>query len=316
MRETGLETDVAHMFATDMTGHRLIVRLDQGLHRHLVFESREHSWNNRFELITAPGSLTITGDRGAYTFRRLADMFQFFRSNPDRPHRINIGYWAEKLPDGGRSVKDYSEQVARVWIKEHLDEAIKERDAIQLEFDWEYAEEIDAWRDEVAEVSEGDTGDDAMSLEFYPMPEQDEEWPELVKARELVEQAVELIFDYDSDGMLGYEDGARQLLAKLENIGLVGDTWEWDLSDWDFHFIWCLHAIAWGIQQYDNAVRSGLHKIRTGPMPWDTPLPTTAPTKPERQQLERIDFTVTMAAAPRPAAAKPVSTAAVAGGVL
>lgn len=29
------------------------------------------------------------------------------------------------------------------------------------------------------------------------------------------------------------------------------DTWEWSLKDWDWSFLWCCHAIVWGIAQYD-----------------------------------------------------------------
>lgn len=32
------------------------------------------------------------------------------------------------------------------------------------------------------------------------------------------------------------------------------DAWEWDLKDYTYSFIWCCHAIAWGIQQYDHAL--------------------------------------------------------------
>ena len=30
------------------------------------------------------------------------------------------------------------------------------------------------------------------------------------------------------------------------------DTWECDFKDYTVHFIWCLYAIVWGIQQYDK----------------------------------------------------------------
>jgi hypothetical protein len=30
-------------------------------------------------------------------------------------------------------------------------------------------------------------------------------------------------------------------------------SWEWDLTDWSHHFLWCCHAIQWGIGQYDAA---------------------------------------------------------------
>lgn len=29
------------------------------------------------------------------------------------------------------------------------------------------------------------------------------------------------------------------------------DFWEYDNTEYTFHFTWCLHAIVWGIQQYD-----------------------------------------------------------------
>lgn len=29
------------------------------------------------------------------------------------------------------------------------------------------------------------------------------------------------------------------------------DVWEWDFQEWDYRFVWCLNAIAWGIGQYD-----------------------------------------------------------------
>jgi hypothetical protein len=309
MRSTDLETDVAHMFAADVTGHRLIVRHDAGIYRHLVFQSREHSWNNRFELITAPGSLTITGDRGSHTFRRDYDMFSFFRCNPDRPHRINASYWAEKLPNNGREVQKYSEQAARVMIKQYLDEAVEERDELRKEFDEENARQLESWAEDLR--AEGiEQGDPDYPP---PTPEREKDWPELVAAEEKLEKAYRILSDAEYDGALAYDESLRPVLRELEEIGLVGDTWEWDLTDYDFHFLWCLHAIAWGIQQYDKAVRSGLHKIRTAPMEWDTPLPTDAPTRPDRQQVPTIDFMDP----PEPRPARPqMITAEITGGVL
>lgn len=58
--------------------------------------------------------------------------------------------------------------------------------------------------------------------------------------REAVERAGEL---YDE------EDG-RRLLRDLEDDGILSDTWEWDLRDYDRQFLWCCHAIAWGVQHY------------------------------------------------------------------
>jgi len=272
----GDEAAVAAMFASDVERHRLIVKHDQGLYRHLLFTQREHSWCDWFELISTPGMLTIAGDHGTHSFRRDTDMFRFFRSNPDRPHRINPGYWAEKTHDHGASVKAYDEDLLRRLVDDHLQEAIRHRDAIQAELDEENSRQLLEFLEDLK--AEGvEFGDPEYPA---PTPERAEDWPELIKARELVEQAEELIRDYDADDSLRFEEGARDLLRELEKIGLVSDTWEWDLRDWDSHFLWCLNAIAWGIQQYDRAIRDGLHVVRTGPMPWDTPLPTTPPAVP------------------------------------
>lgn len=254
---TELELDVAASFAVDVAEHCLIVRQDQGLHRHLVFERAEHSWNNRFELITAPGSLTITGSRGSFTFRRLTDMFQFFRCDPDRPHRINIDYWAEKLPDSGRSVQVHSEQA----VKELLEEALKE----WVEYGYadaseRYQRDLQAWEANTAR------------FQFNKPAEP-----------KTVEELRETIEEHETYGSgLQFAEGARELLAELERLGVASDTWEWDLNDWDFHFVWCLHAIAWGIQQYDRAVRDGLHTPAEAPTGAASALPTVAPELPLR----------------------------------
>ena len=50
------------------------------------------------------------------------------------------------------------------------------------------------------------------------------------------------------------ESGARQVLDGFAFCDFrFHDTWEWDLHDWDWTFLWCCHAIRWGIRQYDAA---------------------------------------------------------------
>ena len=60
-----------------------------------------------------------------------------------------------------------------------------------------------------------------------------------------------LIEDYEADGLLDHRDGARDLLRELERIGFASDTWEWDLTDWSFHYLYACHSIVWAIAQYD-----------------------------------------------------------------
>jgi hypothetical protein len=85
------------IFLNDVANHKLHVKLDQGVYRHLVFEQPRHQFLHRFEIVTTPWRLMITGDMGAWVFARLEDMFEFFRS-PDGS--INRSYWAEKLQNG------------------------------------------------------------------------------------------------------------------------------------------------------------------------------------------------------------------------
>lgn len=104
-------------FLADVSGHTMTVIKDDGQHRHLRFRNNG-SFNQAFEIITWPGYLAIVGDMGDYVFARITDMFEFFRGNS-----INLSYWAEKVQASGREgVKEYSEEIARAWVKEQLDE--------------------------------------------------------------------------------------------------------------------------------------------------------------------------------------------------
>lgn len=83
-------------FARDTAEGKMEVMRDDGLYRHLRFrmDGGGFRW---FDIVTWPGRLVITGDCETFTFTRLADMFEFFRSGGAR---INPGYWQEKIIDG------------------------------------------------------------------------------------------------------------------------------------------------------------------------------------------------------------------------
>ncbi|MBM0277230.1 hypothetical protein [Micromonospora tarensis] len=55
------------------------------------------------------------------------------------------------------------------------------------------------------------------------------------------------------NGDAGHEEEARELLRFWEDKGVFSDTWEWDLTDWTWSYLWCCHAIVAGIGQYDAA---------------------------------------------------------------
>lgn len=104
--------DVASRFANDIAEHEMTVLHDEGLYRHVMFKIPRTTMY-RFDLITWSGHLSIAGDMGSCTFRRLEDMFTFFNEP-----RVNLGYWAEKVIAG--EVRAYSEDVFREWVAEEM----------------------------------------------------------------------------------------------------------------------------------------------------------------------------------------------------
>ncbi len=85
----------AESFLKDVASHKMVVCSGGGpLYRHLKFKRSEpNSWNQWFELVTWPGALAISGDMGSFIFRRVDDMFSFFRRSE---LGINESYWSEK----------------------------------------------------------------------------------------------------------------------------------------------------------------------------------------------------------------------------
>jgi hypothetical protein len=79
--------------------HWMDIVRDDGENRHIRFQQRGTGVYH-FDIITWPGKLCITGDCGTFVFRRLPDMFEFFRST--QRGRINAQYWAEKVIAEGR----------------------------------------------------------------------------------------------------------------------------------------------------------------------------------------------------------------------
>ncbi|MFG1963162.1 hypothetical protein [Nonomuraea sp. NPDC049028] len=52
---------------------------------------------------------------------------------------------------------------------------------------------------------------------------------------------------------IAVEAEARESLERFKHEGFrFYDVWEWDLRDFHWHYLWCCHAIVWGISQYDS----------------------------------------------------------------
>lgn len=107
---------IAARFAHDTAHHEMTILHDDGLYRHVRFArpGRSMYW---FELVTWPGALSFTGDMGAFTFRRLDDMFAFFGGNG-----LRAEYWSEKILDGRERTTSYDEDVFEQLVTKHLAE--------------------------------------------------------------------------------------------------------------------------------------------------------------------------------------------------
>ena len=243
----GAETDMAERFPKDVAEHHMTVLRDDGLYRHVRFlrvaanpetgkpEKSSFYW---FDLITWPGCLAVNGDCGSFLFSRTDDMFEFFRGG-----RINPGYWAEKVRAGGR-VKEYSEDRFRELVADYINSGDEEFPSLAQEWpglagavekqiftDGEIWHEHGA-RAALTEFSHGVTFKGkcpSCDAAVEGLPEADAySWASQHRV-----QAGHAVYPSRDDG---FE---------------FTDVWEWDLSDWDWQFLWCCHAIQQGIAWYD-----------------------------------------------------------------
>lgn len=168
--------------------HELATLHSDGLYRHYRMKKPGTGiWH--WDIITWPDHLCIDGDiGGGLVFSRDPDMIEFFRSGlrygmySDGAPMFAIGYWAEKLSRGPKSVRTYSPDVFMRQVNEALIVG-------------------PAGSTEVLELSE--------------------------VAKSVAE----------------FEHEAREWLDQ-ERRAVGYDTWEWDLTDWDHHFILSCYAIA------------------------------------------------------------------------
>lgn len=205
-------------FLGDVKDHEMTIHHAADDIRRIQF-SRNGSSVYRFDIITWPGFLAITGDMGAYVFSRTFDMFDFFwMDNNDFNLRdgqklsINPGYWAEKLQAEDKQSK------AEEWSKESFEEAVEEY------------------------------------LASYFDGEEDAEFEEAVRAE--VQENVSFMVEAEYEAMCAIEEFEYVHPTRDQNNNLVTrtfrfqDFWEYDCKKYSFHYIWCLYAIVWGIKQY------------------------------------------------------------------
>lgn len=206
-------------FLKDVADHVLHVDRDDGVYRHLRFR-RPGTYCFGFDIITYPGHLVMSGDMGSWVFTRLNDMFDFFREkargkDPDALH-INRSYWAEKLVAINRGgVKEFSYDT----------------------FEQKVRDVVAEWQKEQGEQAESDIEGGQSNPKPYVVPD----------------DLQDLIDDLLSAGQDG-EHAAHLALQDFDDPEKrihFTDTWEWDLTEYTFHYVWGCYAIAWAIKQYD-----------------------------------------------------------------
>lgn len=102
-------------FKADIGKHEMRILREDGVARHVRFQ-RPGTMCMHFDLITWPGYLCYTGDMGTYVFKRLEDMFQFFRRADDE--RIDYRYWAEKVEASDKcdGIKEFTQEKFRAVV--------------------------------------------------------------------------------------------------------------------------------------------------------------------------------------------------------
>ncbi|AXN51269.1 hypothetical protein DSM43518_04811 [Mycobacterium marinum] len=215
------------MLEVSTRNHQMAVLRDEGLYRHIRFaEPGTSIW--RFDLVTWPGHLVITGDLEDFHFARLADMFEFFR-NP--VGYINASYWAEKLR-GPTRYKSYSPDRFKQRVFEYFWESRA----------WTPGPHRPLWQAICDRVLSDDVIHD-----------------ECTARQALSNFRFHLINDpLPSEPVEDFRPHRIQRPAQPTHraacdIFEFTDSWEWDFREYDYHFLVSLHAIVWGINQYDRA---------------------------------------------------------------
>jgi hypothetical protein len=201
-------------FLTDVKAHEMTILRDDGVYRHLRF-AKPGTGNQRFDLVTWPGHLSYSGDMGDYTFDRLFDMFQFFRTDRRSAGErlgINLHYWAEKVQASDRR------HGLTCFDGERFEEVVREQ---RLE-----------WIKRSARLGTLNKAE----------------------RRDLWEAIEDEVLSHSDDGeheatsaALDFSHGAGGKVYRFE------DLWEHRLTAFAGHYVWCCYAIAWGIAKYDAA---------------------------------------------------------------
>lgn len=232
--------EIAARFARDIASHEMTVLHDDGLYWHLRFATHQGGfyW---YDLITVPYALIFRGDGEAYVFTIDAteDMFVLFRKSSHKGS-INPGYWSEKLRSSRDAATTYSQKLFEEEVARDL--AIAEEDYpgiteawaehVESEFNIEYEEEARRALDEFRFGEQHQASCDKCDWQF----EDESRTAATLKLHR------------------HRRDAGEEHTGTVRDLTFVfSDTWEWQLQDFNWWFLWACHAILAGIAEYDAA---------------------------------------------------------------
>ena len=206
-------------FLKDIERHEMHILRDDGVYRHVRFK-RQGSMCMHFDLVTWPGYLCYTGDMGTYVFTRLNDMFEFFRRDTgERQYRIDFRYWAEKCEgaDKGDGVQEFDVEAFRAAVKRQGARIIRSHRA-----------RAKLSKDERRELWE------QLQTDVLDLLDPRQEQVAFNRAYE---------FSYAKGSFL--DPGHENFHLELEDFP--------SCKRYSHRFLWCCHALAWGINVYDTA---------------------------------------------------------------
>ena len=193
-------------FLKDVAAHEMTVLQNEGVYRHLRFaNAKQNAWNQWFEIVTWPNKLAVSGDMGTWVFKRLHDMFNFFRSK-DGELKINPDYWGEKVESESRAEGPHKKFRSGNFKAALIDTL----------------NAIDTLNEDAPSETQKQKIITALSYDIFHI----DNAPEARRA----------LLEFE------YED-----FKFPDPIGLV----EAVSNSYSSHYIWCLYAIVWGIQQFD-----------------------------------------------------------------
>lgn len=202
-------------FLNDVKYHQINIVKDDGVNRFIRFK-KDKSSTYWFDLVTWPGFMCISGDCGTYVFSRLNDMFEFFRMADNDFNKR----------------KDRLLNINPSYWGEKLEATGRSG---YMEFD------SDIFAQRVKEY-----------FDIY--------MAEDIEDEELKEELWDAI---ENDVLSNSHDGEYRAYDAVHNFRFTSDDKERfefvDFFDsgsterYTFHYLWCLYAIVWGIQKYDEA---------------------------------------------------------------